>query len=149
MHRKVAAALVAVLALGVASCGDSGGEPLARAELVRRIERVCRDAQRDAQRALRRAGTRDDGGVAFVSAIATSTSTVVDRLGELEPAGGVANAFNAFKDGMEERDELLSRLEGLRGAELQREMRAIEDEATRNGERIQAAGTRLGVEGCI
>jgi hypothetical protein len=144
MHRKVAAALVAAFALGVAGCGSA--EPLTRAELVRQIETACREGQRSAQAQMR----SSRGENAFIAAIISMQRDVSDEIDDLEPPDAARDDFDAFKQGIAERTELLERLESIRGREqIQRALARIEEEATAVTERVQRAARRLSVDGCF
>ena len=146
MHRKVAAALVAALAVGIASCGGSESEPLSRAQLVERIELACREAQRRAQA---RVNAERGAGRGFFTILAAVQRQIDERLDELEPPDGASSAFETFKQGMSERTELTERLEGLRDEQLSRAIADAEDEGRAMIERAQAAAQRLGVKGCF
>lgn len=144
MHRKVAVALVAAFALGVAGCGSS--EPLTRAELVRQVESACRQAQRTGQAEMR----SSRGPNAFISSILAMQRDLSSKLEGLDPPDAARDDFETFKDGVEQRTELVERVESVRGQQqMQRAMAAIEDEATAVTERVQSAGRRLGIDGCF
>jgi hypothetical protein len=150
MHRKVAAALVAALALAVASCGGSEKKTLARAQLVRQIELACRQGSQASQkqaRANERSSDRSNTG--FVIALATGQQVVMDKIDDFEASGAAKADFDAFKDGMQQRLDLIKRLQSASRADYQRTMRAVQRPAEATSRRIQAAERRLGVSGCI
>ena len=142
MHRKVAAALVAALALGVASCG--GSEPLTRAQLVRQLETACRQAQERAEEAGRSA--RGEGG--FFEAVLAGQRVLVERVEGLEPPDELRDDVDTLESGLAERTDLVAEVAQAGRAEQQRLMA----EATRRMETvtrdIDGALRRLGVEGC-
>lgn len=146
MHRKVAAALVAALALAVASCGGSDEQQLSGPALARRIETVCREAQRRAQARLR--SSRSDDETAYVAVLVAVQREISEQLGEIEPADGASSNFDAFKQAMDERTELFERLDSVDRAQLQRTMENIEEEANAVGERLRRASDQLEVEAC-
>jgi hypothetical protein len=143
MHRTVAAALVAALALAVASCG--GAEPLTRAQLVSRIEVACREGQR----AVQRRGGAGKGPIGFVAAVIAGQRVVVNRIGDLKAPDASKDDFNAFKEGIKQRLALVEKVETAGRAGIPRAIRAVQTQGEVISRRIQDAGTRLGVKGCI
>jgi hypothetical protein len=149
MHRKVAAALLAALALGVASCGGSEAQ-LTRAQLLRRIDVACRHGQATSQKEMR--GGR--GAKDFVSAIVAGQHTVMDELGDLNPPDAAKGTFDAFKQSLQDRLDLFERFDSMSEAALERLQRegnrsklaAPVEAVTR---RMSAASAKLGVRGCI
>lgn len=142
MHRKVAAALVAALALGVASCG--GSEPLTRAQLVRQLETACRQAQ---ERAAEAGGAaRGEGG--FFEVVLAGQRVLAERVEGLEVPDELRDDVDTLESGLAERTDLLGDVAEAGRAEQQRLMA----EATRRMETVtrdvEGALRRLGVEGC-
>jgi len=143
MHRMVAAALVAALALVLASCG--GGEKtqtVSRAEVVRRLESACRAGQREAVR--QNQGRR--GPIAFANAAHANLETVLDQIGDLETTGRSRADFDAYKAAVRVRLPALERIISADGADRQRVIareEAIIRPATARG--YDAIG-RLGAE---
>lgn len=147
MHRKVAAALVAALALGVASCGSSD-EPLTRAELVRQVEAACAQGQRQAEAAQRESRSSVTGD-AFLTSLIAGQRTVSARIADIDPPDELSDDFDAFKQNIEARTAVFERFQASR-AKLtdKRAIAAIEPEVQALGERLQAVTRRLGIEGC-
>ena len=146
MHRKVAAALVAALALGIASCGESG-KTLTRADLVRQVEAACRQGQQVAQQQGRASG-RSGGPTTFVTAIIAGQRVIVARIKNLNGAGDAKSDFATFKQSMQQRLALFQRVQSAGSAGLQRAIRAVQPEAEAVTRRLQDAAGRLGLEGC-
>ncbi len=146
MYRKVAAALVAVLALGVASCGESG-KTLTRADLVRQVEAACRQGQQVTQQRGRASG-RSGESVAFLTALVVGQRVVVARIKDFNGSGEAKSDFAAFKQSMQQRLALFERVQSAGSAGIQRAIRAVQAEAEAVTRRLQAAATRLGLEGC-
>lgn len=150
MHRKVAAALVAVLGLGLgaAGCGSSS-TPLTRAQLVRQIEAACRAGQREAQRQqTTRSGSRD-GATQFLAAIVTSQRAILAKVEGLDPPDASKADFEAFKQGMQQRADLMARVQSAGSAGLQRAMADVQAEGEAITRRLQQAAGGLGVRGCV
>jgi hypothetical protein len=147
MHRKVAAAFAAALALGVGGCGGSEAQ-LTRAQLVRRIEVACRQGQRETQTQMRSSRGSNDG-TAFLDAILAGQNAVMDKIGDLNAPAAAQADYDAVKKGMEQRIELVKRVQSAGRAGLQRAMAAVQPQADAATRRVQAATRRLGVEGCI
>lgn len=147
MHRKVAAALVAALALGVASCGSS--EPLTRAELVRKVEVACREGQQQAQKQMR-AGERSsrDGTTRLVSAFLIAEKSILARIEDLDVSDATKSDFDAFKAAVKQRADLFARVDGATGAELRRAMAEAQAEGEAIGRRLHDSAAALGIEGC-
>jgi hypothetical protein len=145
MHRRVAAALVAALALVVASCG--GSESLTRAELVNRIEAACRQAQErvaEGQRAGGRGGTPTD----FFSAVLVGQRQLVERVEGLEAPDELADDVETLKEGLAERTDLIANVaEAPRDAQ-QRALAAANDRMESVTRSVEAALRRLDVRGC-
>jgi len=147
MHRKVAAALVAALALAVASCGGSESETLTGAALVRRIETVCREGQREAAKAAR-AARGSSGQATFLSAVLAGQKVVSDALDDVTTTGAAKADFEAFKAGVQTRVDLIERVASADRADVQRAMREVQSEAEAASRKVEAAARSLGVEGC-
>jgi hypothetical protein len=143
MHRTVAAALVAALALGVASCGSS--ESLTRAQLVRRIEIACREGQQLIRRRMR-ASSRPR---AFIAAIIDEQRYVLDRVGGLHPTDAAKAQFDAYKNGLEQRlqvfEEVQSKAHTMSVEKAVDSMRARAEAITT---RYANATRKLGVRSC-
>lgn len=143
MHRKVAAALVAALALGVASCGGSE-EPLTRAQLVRQLETACRQAQERAAEAGRGARGETD----FFAAVLAGQRELVERVDGLEPPDEAANDLETLKSGLAERTDVLAEVAEAGRAEQQRMMADASRRMETVTRDIDGALRGLGVEGC-
>lgn len=147
MHRKVAAALAAVLALGLASCG--GSEPvLTRAQLVRKVELACRQGLVQAQREMR-ANANDRSGVAFVGGVLADQQAVMEKVQHLNPPAAAKADFETFKHGVQQRIDLLKRVKAAGRAGVQRAMQGAQRQGEVVTRRVQAASRNLGVTGCI
>jgi hypothetical protein len=149
MHRTVAAALVAALALAVASCG--GSEPkLTRAELAKRVEVACREGQQQLGRHVRNASaSARRSGRALLDAIIADQHYVIDRVDGLNVADAMQPDLDALKQGMQERVDLVKKLKPKDDASLQRAMDALQRPVEVVTARVQAAARRLGVQGCF
>ena len=145
MHRKVAAAIVAVLALGIASCGSSEGPELTKAQLVTRIEIACRSGRQATEEYAR--AHREDAGSAlhFVSSILAGQQAVKDKVDELNAPAAEDADFDRFKQGMQDRIELLERVQSAGKADVERAMRSAQAEGEAITQRFQVAARRLGV----
>jgi hypothetical protein len=143
MQRRVAAALVAALALGVASCG--GSESLTRAEVVNRIEAACRAAQARAEQAQR--GAR--GGAAdFLGAAIASQRVLTERVESIEASDDVADEVDALKAGLAERTQLVDEVADAPRGDQARVLAEVGRAAEAATRRVDAALDRLGVRGC-
>jgi len=148
MHRKVAAALVAALALVGAGCGSS--ETLTRAELVRRIETACRQGQAQVQASTRaRGGSQSAQQVRFVTALRDSQQSFVDTLDDLEPPDAAKSDFEAFKQSIEARAELIDDVASAGAGKIDQAMRSVQREATVASQRAEQSARALGVDGCF
>jgi hypothetical protein len=146
MHRKVAAALVAALALAVASCGGSE-ETLTRAQLVNRIEQACRDGQLESQRQMRAAG-RSGGTSAFIDAVLAGQRQELDAIDDFKVPDAAKADYEALKAGVQDRVEAIERAASADRADIQRAMRSVQAEAEAAARKIEGAARGLGVEGC-
>lgn len=145
MHRKIAAAIVAVLVLAVAGCGGSEKTTLGRAALVRRVELACQEGQRVMERAARAA--RSSEGFNFDAMIA-GQEAVLDKLDELDTSGAAKADFDALQEGMKGRLEALQEVASADRADRARAMRSVQADATAAGTRIETAVRSLGLQGC-
>lgn len=146
MHRKVAVALVAALALAVASCGGSE-ERLTRAQLVSRIEQACRDGQRESQKVSRE--SRGSGGEsAFVRAILAGQKVELDAIDNFSVPDAAKADYEAFKEGVRARVAAIERVASVSRADFSRAIRSVQAEAEAASRRVEAAARRLGVQGC-
>jgi hypothetical protein len=146
MHRRVAVALLAALALGVASCG--GESTLTRAELVRQIEVACKQAEKVSEKASRQTKSSTSASQ-FLTAVLAGQRAIANRLEDLDPSDAAKADFEAFKRGVQQRVRLFTGVASAGGAELQRGMRATQKQGEVLTSRIQSAADRLGVDGCI
>ncbi|HKG37559.1 MAG TPA: hypothetical protein VKB25_01095 [Conexibacter sp.] len=146
MHRKVAAALVAALALAVASCGGSETTTLSRAELVRQVEVACREGRRAGEEQARE--SRGDAG-AFIDAVLANQKAVSDKIDSIEASGAAKADWGTFKSGMQTRLDAIERVASADRADQQRVIRSIQAEVEAATRRVQAASRSLGIEGCI
>ncbi|MBS1871561.1 MAG: hypothetical protein JSS99_18085 [Actinobacteria bacterium] len=147
MYRKVAAALVAVLALGLASCGGSEPE-LTRAQLVRKVELACREAQAIAAREARAKGRAGENG-AFIAGLLGGQKAVLDRIHNLNAPNSIQSEFDALKQGMQDRIDAVERVASASRADMQRMIRAVQPQAEAAARRMEAASNSLGIRGCV
>ncbi|HET6448961.1 MAG TPA: hypothetical protein VFG31_07605 [Conexibacter sp.] len=147
MVRKVAVVLVAVLALGLASCGGSETTTLNRAELVRQIELACRDGQREAERQARE--RRGSGNEAFVDAILTSNKVVMDKLNSVTTSGAAKADFESFKETFGRRVELIERIASTDRAAQQRAISSLQPKIEAATRTLEQSARHLGIEGCV
>jgi type II secretory pathway pseudopilin PulG len=143
MHRKVAVAIVAALALVAASCGGTETTTLGRAALVKRVETVCREAQDAAARESRATRTPDP-----IAALQAGQRLLKDKLEGLEGSGSVKADYDAYKEGVKTRYELIERVAAASRADRARVIRSVEADATAASRRMETAARRLGLEGC-
>jgi hypothetical protein len=144
MHRKVAVAIAAALALTVASCGGSGTTTLNRAELVRRVEVACRDAQTAATRKARAGGRTPDP----VAALQAGQKALVERLEDLNASGAAKADFADYKAGLNDRLDAINKVLAASRADRSKAIRSVEAEATAAGRKMEAAARRLGLHSC-
>jgi hypothetical protein len=145
MYRKVAAALVAVLALGIASCGGSEPE-LTRAQLVRRVQTACAEARTVSERQGRNNRTGDQMG--FIATIVAGQEVAVERIENLNAPAAAQDEFDTFKQGIQDRLDQLKRITSEDRADVPRAVRAVQPQIEAIGRRMAAAARRLGIEGC-
>lgn len=145
MHRKVAAALVAALALAVASCGGSETETLTGAALVRRIETACREGERASAKQSR---TGPRGPTGFVAAVLAGQRAELDALDNVNTTGAAKGDFEAFKKAVKDRIGMVERVASADRADIQRAMAAVQREAEAATRTIEDVTRRLGVKGC-
>lgn len=149
MHRTVAAALaVALLALGVASCGGSEPTTLNGAALVRRIELACREGQRVAQDEARSQG-RSSGNEGFIQAILTAQKTINDKLDDVTTSGAAKADFEAFKEASARRAEQIEKIAAADRADQQRVIRSLQTQIDAVARRMEQAARALRVDGCV
>jgi hypothetical protein len=146
MHRKVAAALVAALALAVASCGGSE-ETLTRAQLVRRIETACKEGQREGTKQVRAARGAEDQAT-FIAALLAGQKAELDALHNVKSTDAAKTDFAAFKEGVQARIDVIERVTSANRADFQRALRAAQPTAEAITRRVEAAIRRLGLVGC-
>jgi uncharacterized protein (DUF885 family) len=144
MHRKVAAAIVAALALAVASCGGSETTTLDRAELLRRAELACRSAGQVTEQQTRAEGRSPNA----YKALLAGQKALVERLEKLEGSGDLRDDFNSYKDGVRTRLDALEKVTSAPRAEQPRVLRSVQREAVAAGRQIGAAVDKLGLRGC-
>jgi hypothetical protein len=148
MHRKVAAALVAALALGAAGCG--GAEPLTRAQLVRRIETACAQGQRATQRRLKTTrGSTEESQKRFIAAVVVGQRAIVDGIEDLDAPDSAKDTFDAFKQAISERTDVFDRLQSGSMAEIRRKVSTAQPQTEVLTGRMAQAARELGVDGCI
>jgi len=145
MHRRVVVAvLLAVLALGVASCGSSE-TTVTRAQLVSRIESACRVAQRTAQRRL---STARGSGAVLAEALVTYQRYVLARVEHVKVSDAAAQSdLTAVKQAGRARLAIVERARAA-GANAQRAINAVQAQTEAVTRRLTAALRDLGVEGC-
>lgn len=142
MHRKVAAAIVAVLALAVASCGGSEKTTLQRPDLIQRVELACRAAGQTAERQSRTGGSNP------YKALAAGQRLLVDRLEKIEGPEEIKDDFTSFKEGVRKRLDAIEKVASASRADAPRVLRSVRGEAIAAGRQITAAVDKLGLRGC-
>jgi hypothetical protein len=145
MYRKLAAVLVAALALGVAGCGSSEPE-LTRAQLVKHAQAACREARAVMDRKQR--ASRSGDQMAFIAAIVAGQEVAVERVNDLNPPAAVKDTFDTFKQGMQDRLDALKQIASADRADFQRAIRDAQPQIEAVGRKLAAAAKRLGIEGC-
>lgn len=147
MHRKVAAAFVAVLALGIASCGSSE-QTLSKADLVSRIQLACREGKRAVTRASSEArGAAGEPG-RFVAGVVADQRMVLKRIEGVTTSGSAKSDFDALKQAMQQRLALIERVQKAGTANFRSTIRAVQAQAQALTSRAEAAEKALGVSGC-
>jgi hypothetical protein len=150
MFGKVAVVLVAVLALGLASCGGSEETTtLSRAELVKQIQVACREGQRASERQSREARGSDDGNSGFINAVLAGQKVVNDKLNSITTSGAAKADFEALKQSVGSRTELIERVAAADRAHQEQMIRSVQREIEAATARAQQAARDLGIEGCI
>lgn len=147
MHRKVAAALVAALALAVASCGGSESETLTRAQLVRRIETACREGQRAGTQQVR-ASRGAESQEAFIAALLAGQKKEFEGLKNVKSADAAKADYEAFKEGVQARIAVIERVTSAGRADFRRELSAAQPQAEALTKRLEVVIRRLGIVGC-
>ncbi len=135
MYRKVAAALVAALALTLASCGGSGTTTVSRAELVQRLNTACLAGQRVIRERMH--GQRD--ATAYLNAVIADQKYVLSKVGNLETTGPAKAVFDGFKDVMRRRLVALERDASASRADFARVTAQEEPLISASGARTHAA----------
>ena len=146
MHRKVAAALVAALALTLASCGGSE-TTVTRAQLVRRIEVACRDGQLETQKQMR-ASRRSGGTSTFISAVLSGQKKELEAIDDFKVPDAVKADYESFKEGVRARVDAIERVASAGRANFQSALRAAQPQAEAAARRVEAAARSLGIQGC-
>lgn len=104
MDRRIAAALVSALALGVASCGST--EPqLTRTQLVAKINVACREAAKATSQQTRSGlgTTASPNRAALAAALIAGQHVLEDRLAGLTPPDAAKQEFEAFRTEIQQR----------------------------------------------
>jgi hypothetical protein len=141
MRRKVAAALAAVLVLGLASCGGSQRtETVSRAQVVSRLEAACVAGAREGKRHWQ----ARDGRVAYVEAIVVEMKTIMDQVEHLETTGRAKADFDAYKATLRTRIAAAERITSADAADVPQAVRAAEPAISAGSLRGHAAIVRLG-----
>jgi len=146
MHRKVAAALIAAFALGIAGCG-SGTTTLTRAELVKRVEAACREGQVTTEKEAK--GRSSGGVVALALAVRAGQKVVMDKVKNIEASGAARADWDKLKEGMQRRLDAIERVANADRAHAQSVVRSIERQAQAASEQTAAAEKNLGIKGCL
>jgi len=146
MHRKVAAALIAALALAVASCGSSE-ETLTGAQLVRRIETACKEGQREGLRQ-NRAARGADARMTFVTAMIAGQKKELDALDHVTTTGAAKADLEAFKAGVQARIDVIERVASADRADFERALADARPAAEAALRKIETSSRKLGVRGC-
>jgi hypothetical protein len=144
MDRKVVGAVVAAAALVAGGCGSSS-KPLTRAEFVQRAEVACRHAQ---QIVNRRSSTTTRGPEAFIERIVAGMKAESDELGKLTPPKGMQATFAAYKQDLAQFSALAQRYGAAAKARDDKQMQAINREATPMTARRAAHMRSLGLRSC-
>jgi hypothetical protein len=143
MHRKVAAALVAALALALASCGGSEKtETVSRAQLISRLEATCLAGQREGKKQAQ----GSSGQEAFLKAVLADQKYVLDRVGNVEATGSAKADFDTYKDAVQRQVDLLERLASADRADLPRAVRAMQPQLEAVSTRARSSLVRLDAE---
>ena len=141
MHRKVAAALVAVLALGLASCGSSQKtETVSRAQLISRLEAACLAGQR----AAKAQPNGETNQAAYLNGIIANLRTIDEKVGHLETTGAAKPFFDTYKASLAPRIEALEKILSADSADRQQVIRTQRDVISTAGERGHTAFLRIG-----
>jgi hypothetical protein len=144
MHRKVAAAIVAALALAVAGCGGSESTTVDRAELVKRVSAACRAAENTAAKAAARAQRSDNPFAAYRA----GQELLLERVEDLDTSGSAKADFDAYKEGLRTRFAAFEKVAAASRAERERVIRSLQREAEAAAKKIETSARRLGFRGC-
>lgn len=149
MHRKIAAALLAMLALGVASCGSSE-TTVTRAQLVSRLESACHVAQQTAQQQIARANASTRrSNAALAEALVAYQRYVLRRVEHVKVSDAAAQRdLVAMKQIARERLAMVERARAA-GANAQRVIVAMQAQSEAVTRRLQTVLRSLGVTGCV
>jgi len=144
MDRKIAAALVSALALGVVSCG-SAGPKLTREQLISKVEAACQEGGQTTQREMRGSSSTP---VQYGSAITAGQRVIVARLRGLNPPAAAKRDFIAFQAGMQQRLQVYEQvLAALRGGG--QPSAALQQHNLTLFRQLDALAKREGFVGCI
>jgi hypothetical protein len=144
MHRKVAVATVAALALVAVGCGESERTTtLEKTALVRRVELACRAAAATSNRLSETRRVTDP-----IMVLNTSQRLLARRIERLSASGDAKDDFDMYKDGVRQRLALIERVVAAPRANRPRVLRAVEETAADTGRRIETAVRNLGLDGC-
>lgn len=141
MHRRVAAALAAALALAVASCGES--ESLTRAQVVNRIEAACRQAAEGSSE-----GARGESAENFFAAVLVGQRQLVEKVEGLEAPDELDTDVETVKNGLAERADIVADLAATPRSQQERAIAAANERLEAVTRDLEAAFRRLGVRGC-
>jgi predicted small lipoprotein YifL len=142
MEGKVIRALmVAMLALGLASCGGSG--PLSRADLVKQANAICKQRTADVAAMRKRVHTRDFA--TFVAAVLPVVDKDTSKLEALKPPQELKSAYTTWTAGVR------AQITHVRGslAALRAHRRAPSGESPAAAERQAKLARQLGLTSCL
>lgn len=151
MDRKIAAALVSALALGLAGCG-SAQPKLTRAQLVTKIDLACEQSRAETARQMGGGAHSESPAevTRLFAAVLTAQQAFLKRLDALNPPAAAKQDFDAFRQGMEQRQRLYEeRLQTARRSGIQSAVSQVAGATRPNFLSLDRSAKRLGVVNCV
>lgn len=109
MDRKTIGAAMAVLALGVGSCGGASKPKLTRAEFVQRADAICTKAKQQATLAAQHSKTGSSSST-FLETVRTAQHKISIELRTLTPPDALTAEYTQYKSNMTQMGTLIDRL---------------------------------------
>ena len=143
MHRTVAGVAIAVLALGMASCGG-GSKTLTKADFAKQVNAVCGETQKQMNAAL---NSRQRAGlIAKLPQLAAYESAQAKKLEAIASPPELKDQYARFKASVVARHERLVQYAAIFRA--RRSTTALEARAKRESEAARRVARQLGLRSC-